>query len=134
MVDVAGNRVGKRSMRLRVLTLLLVAMLGLAACGGDDEESSGETTATETSGGAAGGDAAAGEASFGEMGCGTCHTLEAAGATGTNCPNLDDSQPDFDLVVERVTNGSGLMPSFKDRLSEEEIRNVAAFVSENAGG
>jgi mono/diheme cytochrome c family protein len=26
------------------------------------------------------------------------------------------------------------MPSFKDRLSEKEIRDVAAYVSESAGG
>jgi mono/diheme cytochrome c family protein len=37
-------------------------------------------------------------------------------------------------VVDRVTNGSGAMPSFADSLSEQEIRDVAAYVSTAAGG
>jgi len=37
----------------------------------------------------------------------------------------------FDLVVDRVTNGSGVMPSFKDQFSEEQIQNVAAYVVES---
>jgi mono/diheme cytochrome c family protein len=33
-----------------------------------------------------------------------------------------------------VTNGKGAMPSFSDRLSEEEIANVAAYVVQATGG
>jgi mono/diheme cytochrome c family protein len=36
--------------------------------------------------------------------------------------------------VERVTNGAGAMPSFSSTLSEEDIANVAAYVSTAAGG
>jgi mono/diheme cytochrome c family protein len=35
--------------------------------------------------------------------------------------------------VERVTNGMGGMPSFADTLSEEQIQDVAAYVSSAAG-
>jgi mono/diheme cytochrome c family protein len=80
------------------------------------------------------GDAEAGEAVFEEAACGGCHTLEAAGSSGQIGPNLDDSQPDVALVVDRVTNGQGAMPAFGDRLSEEQIRNVAAYVVESTGG
>lgn len=66
--------------------------------------------------------------------CASCHTLAAAGASGTIGPNLDDSKPDEALVRQRVTNGMGVMPSFKDQLSEEQIAAVAKYVSENAGG
>jgi mono/diheme cytochrome c family protein len=127
-------------MALRILVLLVAAMLlpaGLGACGGDDDDEAGDTTvATETEGGggATTGDAAAGEAVYASAGCGGCHVLEAAGSSGTVGPNLDDAQPSFDTVVEQVTNGGGAMPAFKDRLSEKEIRDVAAYVSENAGG
>ncbi|MDQ3875074.1 MAG: c-type cytochrome, partial [Actinomycetota bacterium] len=38
-----------------------------------------------------------------------------------------------DLVVDRVTNGKGAMPSFKDQLSEKQIQDVAAYVSSAAG-
>ncbi len=80
------------------------------------------------------GDAAAGEAVFAEAGCGGCHTLEAAGSSGNVGPNLDDAQPDHDLVVERVTNGAGAMPSFADQLDETEIQNVAAYVVASTQG
>jgi sulfite dehydrogenase len=49
-------------------------------------------------------------------------------------PNLDDAKPSYDHVVERVTEGKGRMPSFADQLSEAEIRNVAAYVSEATKG
>jgi mono/diheme cytochrome c family protein len=80
-----------------------------------------------------GGSAEAGKAVFASAGCGSCHTLAAAGANATVGPNLDETQPSSDLVVERVTNGSGVMPPFKDSLSEEQILDVAAFVSGSAG-
>jgi sulfite dehydrogenase len=140
--------------------LLGICVLAVAGCGGEENVSplpesvegqtgGGETTAetggaTETSGETGGetatgggggeggeGDAAAGEAIFMEQGCGGCHTLEAAGSSGTIGPNLDEAQPDSALVVERVTNGAGAMPSFKDKLSEEDINNVAAYVVES---
>ena len=41
--------------------------------------------------------------------------------------------PPPELVVERVTNGMGVMPSFADTLSEEQIQDVAAYVSSAAG-
>ncbi len=62
-------------------------------------------------------------------GCGTCHILAVAKTGGTYGPNLDVSRPSKDLVVERVTWGKGAMPSFKGRLSAEQIQAVAAFVA-----
>jgi len=67
---------------------------------------------------------------FVSSGCGGCHTLAAAGATGTVGPSLDVAKPSFDLVVERVTRGTAQMPSFKDVLSEQQIESVASFVVE----
>lgn len=131
-------------MRFRIVALILLAVfaVGMTACGGGDETSPtpetvegtvGETGEETTEEGGAGGqgDAAAGEEVFAQGGCGGCHVLEAAGTAGTIGPNLDDSKPSFDLVVERVTNGSGAMPSFKDQFSEEQIQNVAAYVVES---
>ena len=96
----------------------------------------GETapgTTTEAGGGAEG-DAAAGEAVFASAGCGGCHTLEAAGASGAVGPNLDESKPDAALVVDRVTNGAGAMPPFGDQLSEQQIKDVAAYVVASTQG
>ena len=75
------------------------------------------------------GDAANGEQVFVAAGCGGCHTFSKAGSNGSVGPNLDDAAPSFDLVVTQVTNGGGTMPAFGDELSEQEIRDVAAFVS-----
>jgi mono/diheme cytochrome c family protein len=87
----------------------------------------------ETTGGGGGGAAPDGKAIFAEAGCGGCHTLKAAGATGTVGPSLDDAKPSKELVIDRVTNGKGVMPSFKDSYSAEQIAAVADYVSKNAG-
>jgi mono/diheme cytochrome c family protein len=49
-------------------------------------------------------------------------------------PNLDESQPDVELVVDRVTNGMGAMPPFGETLSEQQIQDVAAYVVESTSG
>ena len=102
---------------------------GPAATGGEPGDTAGGTGAEEP-----GGDPAAGKEVFASAGCGSCHTLEDAGTSGTIGPNLDESQPSHELVVDRVTNGQGAMPSFSDQLSEEEIQNVAAYVVQASGG
>jgi mono/diheme cytochrome c family protein len=79
------------------------------------------------------GDPEAGRDVFATAGCNTCHTLADAGATGTVGPNLDESQPSYELAVDRVTNGQGAMPSFEGTLSDQDIADVAAYVSQTAG-
>ena len=131
-------------MRRTALALIaLVFVVGLAACGGEEEASpepettegtvttDTETTDETTTGvEPAEGDPVAGKEVFlGSSGCGSCHTFADAGTSGTIGPNLDDSQPSFDLAVDRVTNGAGAMPAFSSSLSEEDIANVAAYVS-----
>jgi cytochrome c553 len=94
-----------------------------------DETETDTTETTETTeAGEAAGDPAAGKEVF-LANCGTCHTLADAGTTGAVGPNLDAASPSFDKVVERVTNGAGVMPSFEDTLSEQQIQDVAAYVS-----
>ena len=61
--------------------------------------------------------------------CGSCHTLADAGTTGAVGPNLDQSKPPKALVIDRVTNGQGAMPSFKDSLDQQQIEAVAEYVS-----
>lgn len=95
-----------------------------------------ETTETETTTGEppADGDPVEGKEVFlGASACGGCHVLADAGATGTVGPNLDDSPPSAELVVDRVTNGRGVMPPFSATLSEQQIADVAAYVSSVAG-
>jgi cytochrome c553 len=77
--------------------------------------------------------AAAGAEVFGSAGCGSCHTLAAARARGQVGPNLDQLRPDFETVRAKVADGGGGMPSFSGQLSDQQIRDVAAFVAERAG-
>jgi mono/diheme cytochrome c family protein len=116
----------------------VAAVAGLPARGGT--EAGGSTNpggGTSTGGGTTttgGGEKPDGEAIFASAGCVGCHTLEAAGATGNVGPNLDDAKPPKELVVERVTNGQGAMPPFKDSLSPEEIQAVADYVVASTSG
>jgi mono/diheme cytochrome c family protein len=119
------------------------ALLGFAAgCGGDDDEGSAttetvattaETTTAETATEATGtaqGDAEAGKAVFASAGCSGCHTLEEAGSSGSVGPKLDGLNLSFDKVKEQVENGGGAMPAFKGQLTDQQIADVAAFVSQ----
>ena len=97
------------------------------------ETTPAETTPAETTPAGGEGDAAAGKEVFASSGCGSCHTLADAGATGAVGPNLDETKPPSDLVVDRVTNGKGVMPPFGEQLTEQQIQDVAAYVSSVAG-
>ena len=133
-----GNRLG---LFLAICGIFFVAqmtaVLVLAEKGEADEpvhETTGETTET-TPGEPAQGDPVAGKQVFvGPGGCGACHTMSDAGTSGQVGPNLDDVQPDYDLVVHQVTNGGGAMPPFKDTLTEKQIEDVAAYVSSATQG
>lgn len=145
-----------------LLLVILVAIFGLAAagCGGeesvtatpdtvegtnttettdttDTETTTTETTTTETeteTGSALEGDPVAGKEVFlGASSCGGCHTLADAGTTGAVGPNFDETKPSYELSLDRVTNGQGGMPSFSATLTEQQLADVAAYVSSAAG-
>jgi mono/diheme cytochrome c family protein len=66
--------------------------------------------------------------------CGSCHTLAAAGTSGTIGPNLDALKPNYQAVTAQVTNGGGVMPAFKNSLSTQKIADVSAYVVTSTGG
>lgn len=75
----------------------------------------------------------AGKQAWDKASCGGCHTLAAAGGTGTVGPNLDQLKPDEPTVARQVTNGGGAMPAFKGILSPAQITAVATYVAQVAG-
>ncbi|HEU5065868.1 MAG TPA: cytochrome c [Gaiellaceae bacterium] len=109
---------------IALTSIALVSILLLAAgCGGGGGDGSG-------------GDDSAGSPGakiFAEQGCGNCHTMRAANAKGQVGPDLDELRPNEETVARQVTNGGNGMPAFKDKLTAEEIQQVAGFVATAAG-
>lgn len=123
--------------------ILVLAALGLAAAfavagyvvgretaggsGSTPTVTDGATTGTETEG--VTGDAAAGADVFAANGCGGCHVFGPAGSTGAVGPTLDTTTLTEPEIATLVADGRGGMPAFADRLSEQEIADVAAYVA-----
>lgn len=81
---------------------------------------------------------AAGETVFVDN-CAACHGEDGGGDRAQGAPNLADAiwlyGGDYDTLMETVTySRAGAMPAWKDRLSEAEIRAVAAYVHQLGGG
>jgi mono/diheme cytochrome c family protein len=87
----------------------------------------------------------AGAQVFANNGCGSCHTLAAANSGGTTGPDLDEVLPGQkeaeieESIVDpeaKIAEGypAGVMPQeFGEKLSEEELKELVKFLSENAG-
>lgn len=113
------------------MTLLAAGLI--AGCGGDDGPAGGAPAGT-------------GEKIFTSQGCAGCHTLEAAGSTGTIGPNLDEAlaaqEPAQirESIVEpgaRITSGfpEGVMPSdYGERLDDDELQELVRFVAAATSG
>jgi mono/diheme cytochrome c family protein len=101
---------------MKSLAVLAVMAVAAAGCGG-----------SSSSGGSNRGNETAGKRVFLSAGCGSCHTLKAAGTSGVIGGPLDASLT-FDRVVARVRGGGGGMPSYAKKLSASQIESVAVFV------
>ena len=60
--------------------------------------------------------------------CGACHTLEAAGTTGTTGPSLDGDYS-AQAVEDAMVAGPGIMPEFGEELSAADRTAIAEFVA-----
>jgi mono/diheme cytochrome c family protein len=77
---------------------------------------------------------------FTETGCGSCHTLAAAAATGAVGPNLDESLQDKDAayIEESILNPEaqvaegfqpGVMPSYEGQLQPDQVQQLVTLLS-----
>ncbi|MEB8387976.1 cytochrome-c oxidase, cbb3-type subunit III [Rhodobacteraceae bacterium KMM 6894] len=71
--------------------------------------------------------------------CAACHTDEGTGDQYQGAPNLTDAiwlfGGDFETLQATVTYSRyGVMPAWSDRLSEAQVRAVAAYVHQLGGG
>jgi mono/diheme cytochrome c family protein len=115
------------------IAALLAASGAMAGCVSGTEEARPseapvEPAATDTSEIAADADPAAGEEIFAQR-CAKCHSLNPG--RSDRRVNLGDLQPSFDVVVDAIERGGIVMPSFRRKLTDEEIRDVAAYVTES---
>ena len=116
-------------------------MLLLAGCGGSTRVPTAETvvgslpaTTTQAAPSLPEGNAGAGKQVFASAGCGGCHTLKAANASGTVGPNLDELKPELTAIQTQVINGGGGMPPYKGQLSDQQIADVSAYVQASTHG
>jgi mono/diheme cytochrome c family protein len=124
-----GRKMRRRHVSWFVVVLMLIGLSAVqVGCGGDDDEGTTEATTTETT--EAGG--GAGEKLF-VSGCAECHTLEAAGTTGTIGPDLDELAPhQKDEVLDVMAEGPDGMPP--GIYTGQQAEQVAEYVSAVAGG
>jgi cytochrome c2 len=125
-----------------------VSVTASPAAGGGTTITTGTTT---TPSGGGGGDLAAGKKAFADNGCGACHTLQAAGTTGTVGPDLDKSKsyattagkPLEDFIHESIVDPNayvekgypkGVMPESFSSLPKSTIDALVAFIAQSAKG
>lgn len=65
--------------------------------------------------------------------CAICHSLKDAGAEGAVGPILDELKPDGARVAKALRDGIGQMPSYRGKLSDEQIAALAAYVAKASG-
>jgi mono/diheme cytochrome c family protein len=82
---------------------------------------------------------------FLSQGCGSCHTLQAASATGTTGPNLDENLPGMSPAEVKnsiidpdatITKGfqSGVMPdTYEEDISPQDLDDLVKFLLDSAG-
>jgi cytochrome c551 len=62
--------------------------------------------------------------------CAVCHGPTGQGGNGGPDLTAIPSAQNLQRVITQVTNGGGGMPPFKGQLTEEQIRAVAAYVTQ----
>jgi cytochrome c oxidase subunit 2 len=118
--------------------------------GEEEGSNAGTTTATSTttttSGTTVAGNPEEGGQLFNSQGCSGCHTLAAAGASGTTGPNLDGAlkgkTPDFiktSIIDPNDDIAQGYPPdvmpqNFGDVMSPEQIDSLVAYLVQSTSG
>ena len=66
---------------------------------------------------------------FANWGCTACHSLADAQARSDVGPALDGGHLTEAFITQRVANGQGAMPAFAGQLTDEEIADVAYYIT-----
>jgi len=111
----------KETVQMRAITVpaLFVILLALASCGGRSPERPVEASGP-------------GKVLY-ERNCSMCHGPNGVAARiGRGAVDLNDAEwqrrTSDEQIAERIREGRGQMPAWKNRLSEDEIRAVVDYV------
>jgi mono/diheme cytochrome c family protein len=111
-----------------------------------DTAETGQTGETGETGGGTAGDPGAGQEVFAATGCGSCHALAAANASGNIGPDLDQSLQGMspDEIRTQIIDpnseitegfGPGIMPeNYGEQLTDEQLANLVAFLAQAGSG
>jgi cytochrome c oxidase subunit II len=118
------------------LAAAAVALASIALAGGIGTGVGREAEPSATAPRATSVEQSSGRAVFARMGCGTCHTLAAAGSAGTIGPNLDERLGPHTRasLVERITRPpssedfSAMPTDFGSRLNGRELDALVRFL------
>lgn len=97
-------------------SLVLFSALLTAACG---QTSSGEIAVK---------DVAATRALFASQQCATCHGAAGEGGAGVKLTAGLPMQRSVEQIAAQIKNGSGVMPGFQGKLTDEQIQELAKYV------
>ena len=100
----------------RLKSLIIFAAFLAGACG------------QSSSGGIAVKNVEATRALYTSQQCATCHGPTGEGGVGVSLKTGLPMQRSLEQIEAQIKNGSGVMPAFKDKLSEEQIQELAKFI------
>jgi mono/diheme cytochrome c family protein len=110
--------------RLPLFAVSILTVFMLVACGGNSgQQNQTNTSAVETSS-----DLTTADMLY-KKNCLSCHAADLSGKVG---PSLKDigSKLSKEEIIERITLGRSGMPSFKNRLSEQDIEALGSWLAD----
>lgn len=112
-------------MKKSLACLIILLTFSLAACG---KSSTPSPSATPGAGAGQGAVSTVDTQSIYKQNCMSCHGNNMEGGVGPNLQKVG-SKYNKDQIVTLLTNGKGGMPSFKNKLSNDEIVSLADWLS-----
>lgn len=127
-----------------VVAVMACAILGIGMGDAPADREPAPAAASRAAIAAGGAEARRGRDLFEAEGCDRCHAVAAIGADGKLGPRLDTLDEDLEDNLESIAEprediadgySASLMPDdFDERLSDAELRALAAFVTTASGG
>lgn len=108
---------------LALFTVSIVTVLALAACGDNSsqQDQTGPVSAATDSDSSTTG-------TLYKQFCLSCHATDLSGKVGPSLKTIG-SRLSKEEIMEKITTGTGGMPSFKNRLSEQDIDALGSWLA-----